>query len=434
MMLIKGGRVIDPGNIDGVCDIFIKDGIISAVVAHDSEPESPESSGRAVDMIVDAAGKIITPGLIDMHVHFREPGYEHKETIETGCRAAACGGFTAVCPMPNTNPVNDCRRLTEYMIQTADTACGVRVYPIAAISIGQDGRQLCDYADLKGAGAVAVSDDGKSVIDSGLMRKALERANQTGLVVISHSEDLGLTADGVINEGEVSRRTGLAGIPNAAESIMVMRDIALCELTGAPLHIAHVSTRESVRAIREAKKRGVPVTAETAPHYFTLTEKAVERYWTHAKMSPPLRSEKDRLAILEGLADGTIDVIATDHAPHSVTEKDTDMKKAPNGIIGLETSLPLSLKLVESGILSFSDLIRKMSKNPASIIGVNSGIYVDGPADITIIDPELRHTVDAASFQSKSRNTPFDGWEMKGKAVMTIIGGKIAYNDRHFVP
>ncbi|MDD2389166.1 MAG: amidohydrolase family protein, partial [Desulfobacterales bacterium] len=199
-------------------------------------------------------------------------------------------------------------------------------------------------------------------------------------------------------------------------------------------HIAHVSTRESVRAIREAKKRGVPVTAETAPHYFTLTEKAVERYWTHAKMSPPLRSEKDRLAILEGLADGTIDVIATDHAPHSVTEKDTDMKKAPNGIIGLETSLPLSLKLVESGILSFSDLVRKMSKNPASIIGVNSGIYVDGPADITIIDPELRHTVDAASFQSKSRNCPFDGWEMKGKAVMTIIGGRIAYNDRHFVP
>ena len=434
MMLIKGGRVIDPGNIDGVCDILIKDGIIAGILERASEPESPEFSGRAVDIIVDAAGKIITPGLIDMHVHFREPGYEHKETIETGCRAAACGGFTAVCPMPNTNPVNDCRRLTEYMIQTADTACGVRVYPIAAISIGQDGRQLCDYADLKGAGAVAVSDDGKSVIDSGLMRKALERANQTGLVVISHSEDLGLTADGVINEGEVSRRTGLAGIPNAAESIMVMRDIALCELTGAPLHIAHVSTRESVRAIREAKKRGVPVTAETAPHYFTLTEKAVERYWTHAKMSPPLRSEKDRLAILEGLADGTIDVIATDHAPHSVTEKDTDMKKAPNGIIGLETSLPLSLKLVESGILSFSDLIRKMSKNPASIIGVNSGIYVDGPADITIIDPELRHTVDAASFQSKSRNTPFDGWEMKGKAVMTIIGGKIAYNDRHFVP
>ncbi|MDD2390323.1 MAG: amidohydrolase family protein, partial [Desulfobacterales bacterium] len=215
MMLIKCGRVIDPGNIDGVCDIFIKDGIISAVVAHDSEPESPESSGRAVDMIVDAAGKIITPGLIDMHVHFREPGYEHKETIETGCRAAACGGFTAVCPMPNTNPVNDCRRLTEYMIQTADTACGVRVYPIAAISIGQDGRQLCDYADLKGAGAVAVSDDGKSVIDSGLMRKALERASQSGMVVISHCEDPGLAADGVINEGEVSRRTGLAGIPNA---------------------------------------------------------------------------------------------------------------------------------------------------------------------------------------------------------------------------
>ena len=434
MMLIKGGRVIDPGNIDGVCDIFIKDGIISAVVAHDSEPESPESSGRAVDMIVDAAGKIITPGLIDMHVHFREPGFEYKETIETGCKAAACGGFTAVCPMPNTNPVNDSRQWTEYMIQTAASGCGVRVYPVGAISIGLDGKQLCDYGDLKAAGAVAVSDDGRPVSDSGLMRKALERANQTGLVVISHSEDLGLTADGVINEGEVSRRTGLTGIPNAAESIMVMRDIALCELTGAALHIAHVSTRESVRAIREAKERGVPVTAETAPHYFTLTEEAVEQYKTHAKMSPPLRNEKDRLAILEGLADGTIDVIATDHAPHSVEEKDTDMKKAPNGIIGLETSLPLSLKLVESGLLSFSDLVRKMSKNPASILGVNSGIYVDGPADITIIDPDLRHTVDAASFQSKSRNTPFDGWEVKGKAVMTIVGGKIVYNDRNFVP
>lgn len=426
-VLIQGGRVIDPGSIDEIADILVDEGKIVAVESVAAGGLSL-LSGKYPDIdIIDARGKIVTPGLIDMHVHFREPGHEYKETIQSGCLAAAHGGFTAVCTMPNTSPVNDDRNNTEFVIKQAQKAESARVYPVAAISRGMEGRSLCDYDALKRAGAVAVSDDGLPVVSSLLMRQALESASGAGLLVIAHSEDLSLASAGAMNEGPVAVRMGLPGIPNAAESIAVMRDIALCELTRAPLHIMHVSTLESVRALRDAKDRGVPVTAETAPHYFTLTDKAVEKYGTLAKMNPPLRSYADRQAVRDGLADGTIDVIATDHAPHSVIEKQAPFVQAPNGIIGLETSLPLSLKLVEDGLISIKEMITLMTVNPARILGIENGLATGGRADITIIDTEKPYTVDAYHFRSQARNTPFDGWNLKGGAVMTMVGGKIVF-------
>ena len=432
LVLIKGGRVIDPGNLDGIMDILIKDGKIAEIKKQGSGVEEQRSGIRDQGSgirVIDAAGKIVVPGLIDMHVHFREPGHEYKETIKTGCLSAAAGGFTAVCTMPNTNPVNDNAQVTEYILKKARLANTVRVYPVAAISSGLRGKGLCEYGELKKAGVIALSDDGNPVVDSQLMRRAMEYAKGFGLPIISHCEQLDLAAEGVMNEGAVATRMGLAGIPNAAESVMVMRDIALCELTGASLHIAHVSTAESVRAIRDAKKRGIPVTAETAPHYFSLTEKAVEEYNTNAKMNPPLRSEHDREAVLEGLADRTIDVIATDHAPHSYIEKEVEFDRAANGIIGLETSVPLSLKLVQDSIISIADLVEKMSTNPAKILGLNIGITAGNPADITIIDPDILYKIDSSRFKSLSRNTPFDGWNMKGKAILTMVGGKVLFEE-----
>ncbi len=431
LMLIRGGRVIDPGNLDGIMDIFISDGKIVEIIKHGlTSSEYPESIFEHPETrIIDASGKIVTPGLIDMHVHLREPGYEYKETIETGCLAAAFGGFTAVCTMPNTNPVNDCRQVTEYILKKAQAADTARVYPVAAISQGLKGDGLCEYGELKEAGAIALSDDGNPVMNSQLMRRALEYAKRFGLLVISHCEDLDLAAGGVMNEGSVATSMGLAGIPNASESIMVMRDIALSKLTGAPIHIAHVSTEESVQAIRDAKTRGVNVTAETAPHYFTITDKSVKEYNTNAKMNPPLRSNHDREAICKGLADGTIDVIATDHAPHSSIEKEVEFDMAANGIIGLETSVSLGMKLVEGEVITITDLVEKMSTNPARILGLESGLTVGNPADITIIDPDISYRVDADSFQSLSRNTPFDGWNMKGRAVLTMVEGKIVFSD-----
>lgn len=428
LMLIKGGRVIDPGNLDGIMDILIANGKIVEIkkegMAGDEYPEA---------RIIDASDKIVTPGLIDMHVHLREPGHEYKETIETGCLAAAFGGFTAICCMPNTNPVNDCRQVTEYILQKARAADTVRVYPVAAISKGSKGDGLCEYAELKEAGAIAVSDDGNPVKNSQLMRRSLEYSKGFDLPVISHCEDLDLAAGGAMNEGGVATRLGLAGIPNAAESIMVLRDIALCELTGVPVHIAHVSTRESVRAIKDAKKRGIPVTAETAPHYFTITDESVKKYNTNAKMYPPLRSGQDREAVCRGIADGTIDVIATDHAPHSFIEKQVEFDRAANGIIGLETSVSLALKLVENGVISMTVLVEKMSTNPARILGLENGLLIGRPADITIIDSERSYRVNADNFRSLSRNTPFNGWDMKGKAVLTMVEGKIVYQDENSV-
>jgi dihydroorotase len=422
--LIRGGRVIDPGHADDILDIVVRNGII-VDIKQNALPEGDDARYS----VIDASGKWVVPGLIDMHVHLRDPGYEYKETIETGCRAAAFGGFTAVCCMPNTNPVNDCRQVTEYIMEKAAKAAGARVYPVAAVSRGLKGEHLCEYGELKEAGAVALSDDGNPVTNSRLMRRALEYSTRFDLPVISHCEELSLAAGGAMNEGAVATRMGLPGIPNAAESIMVVRDIALSELTGVPVHIAHVSTMESVRAISDAKKRGVPVTAETAPHYFSLTDASVEGYNTNAKMNPPLRTEKDREAVCQGLADGTIDVIATDHAPHSLIEKAVEFDRAANGIIGLETSVPLGLKLVDAGVIDISGLVEKMSTNPARILGLATGLKIGQPADITIIDPEISFHIDAGGFQSLSRNTPFDNWPVKGKAVMTMVGGKIVYQD-----
>jgi dihydroorotase len=427
LTVIKGGRVIDPGNLDDILDIVIADGNIVEI-----KQDALAGDDNKEFKIIDASGKIVAPGLIDMHVHLRDPGYEYKETIETGSRAAAFGGFTAICCMPNTNPVNDCRQVTEYIVKKAAKADIVRVYPVAAISKGLKGDRLCDYGELKDAGAIAVSDDGNPVRNSQLMRRALEYSSGFNLPVISHCEDFDLVSDGTMNEGAVATKMGLSGIPNAAESIMVLRDIALCELTGVPVHIAHVSTRESVRAIRDAKKRGVPVTAETAPHYFSLTDASIKDYNTNNKMNPPLRTEQDREAICQGLADGTIDAIATDHAPHSLIEKAVEFDQAANGIIGLETAVPLGLKLVEAGIIDITDLIEKMSKNPARILGLKTGLEIGKTADITIIDPEISYCIDADRFQSLSRNTPFDGWDVKGRAVLTMVGGKIVFHDEHF--
>ena len=426
--VIKGGRVIDPGKLDDILDIVIKCGNIVEI-----KQDAFAGNENKESKVIDASGKIVAPGLIDMHVHLRDPGFEYKETIETGGRAAAYGGFTAICCMPNTNPVNDCRQVTEYIIKKAVKAGTVRVYPVAAISKGLKGDSLCEYGELKKAGAIAVSDDGKPVKNSQLMRKALEYSSGFNLPVISHCEDLDLVSGGAMNEGAVATKMGISGIPNAAETIMVLRDIALCELTGIPVHIAHVSTKESVRAIRDAKKRGVPVTAETAPHYFMLTDASIIDYNTNYKMNPPLRTEEDRVAICQGLADGTIDAIATDHAPHSIIEKAVEFDQAANGIIGLETSVSLSLKLVETGIIDITNLIEKMSKNPARILGLKTGLEIGKTADITIIDPEISFCIDDDRFQSLSRNTPFDGWDVKGKAVLTMVGGKIVFRDEHFV-
>ncbi len=430
---INGGRLIDPGHFDGIADILVKDGKIVKIVekGDDSAPDPASNPQHPESKIIDAFGKIVTPGLIDMHVHLREPGQEHKETIESGCRSAAWGGFSAVCCMPNTSPVNDNGQVTEYIRARAQQLNLVRVFPVAAISKGIEGKTLCDYEELKQAGAVAVSDDGNPVMNSRMMRRAMEIARDMDLKIISHCEDINLAADGAMHEGAVAKNLGYPGIPGASESIMVLRDIALSELTRAPVHIAHVSAAESVRAIRDAKARGIRVTAETAPHYFTITETAVKECGTRAKMNPPLRTGADREAIRQGLADGTIDAIATDHAPHSNKDKDVAFGSAANGIIGLETAVSLSLQLVRQGVLSLTRLVEKMSTNPARILGLGSGLRVGHTADITLIDPDREYTVKSENFQSLSRNTPFDGWKLKGRPVLTMVGGRVVFEDLH---
>jgi dihydroorotase len=423
---IQGGRVIDPGHLDTAADILIKDNKIVQIIT-----EGQQEAIEPVSRIIDASGKIVCPGFIDMHVHLREPGHEHKETIETGSKAAAWGGFTAVCAMPNTDPVNDNCEITEFILSQANRANFAKVFPVGAISIGLEGRQICEFEQLKACGVVAVSDDGNPVMDDNLMQDALAAAKSHNLPVISHCEDLNLVAGGVMNAGAVASDMKLTGISNASESVMVERDIALSELTGAPVHIAHVSTAESVRALAEAKSRGLRVTAETAPHYFMLTDEAVRQCGTHAKMNPPLRSVEDRETLRRGLADGTIDVIATDHAPHSSREKAIEFNKAANGIIGLETAVSLGLKLVQEGIISLTELIEKMSTNPARILGFENGLRPDLPADITIIDPHVTYKVDVKQFQSLSRNCPFDGWQLQGKAILTMVDGRIVFEEEN---
>jgi dihydroorotase len=419
-LLISGGLIVDPAQgLEENRDVLIEDGKIAGL----EPPGTIPPEGREV---IDAQGLVVAPGLIDMHVHLREPGEEYKETIETGTAAAARGGFTGVACMPNTKPVNDNASVTRYILDQAARFGQARVWPVGAISQGSLGERLSEYGELKAAGCVAVSDDGRPVMNALLMRRALEYARTFDLLVISHAEDLNLRGDGMMHEGRVSVRLGLAGMPAAAEEIMVYRDIRLARLTGARLHIAHVSTAGSVAIIREAKMSEIGITAETAPHYFTLTEDALEGYDTNAKVNPPLRSEWDRAAILEGLADGTLDAIACDHAPHSVLEKDVEFADAAFGLIGLETSLGLSLLLVHEGVLTLGQVIAKMSSNPARILRLPSGTLAPGsPADVTIIDVNREWTVDASQFASKSRNCPFQGWNLKGQAVVTMVGGKI---------
>ena len=430
-LLLKGGRVIDPSqNIDAVTDILIEDGKISVIQKSLSLPEA-DSGGDL--KIFDLKDKIVTPGLIDMHTHLREPGFEYKETVRTGSEAAVAGGFTSIACMANTDPVNDNRSVTEFIHQQARLAAMANVYPIAALSKGQDGKILTEFGDLKSAGAVAFSDDGNPVTDSGLMRHALEYAYSFDMPVISHCEDTGLSSGGLMNEGFMSTQLGLPGIPGIAEDIMVIRDIRLAGFTKTRVHIAHVSTAGSVQAVREAKSAGINVTAETAPHYFTLTDEALRGFSTNFKMYPPLRGSDDVEAIKEGLRDGTIDAIASDHAPHSSIEKDVEFESAANGIPGLETSLPLCLKLVDEGILTINQLIEKLSVNPANILKIPKGLLKTGSdADITVVDMNKIWTVDADKFRSKGRNCPFNGWELKGKAVMTIVGGDIRYADSGF--
>jgi dihydroorotase len=418
-ILIKNGHIIDPANkVDEMLDIIVSDGKIAKL----GKPGSLPANGAE---IIDAAGSLVVPGLIDLHVHLREPGYEYKETIATGTAAAKAGGFTTVCCMPNTSPVNDNRSVTELILSRAAKEAAARVYPIGAITKGSKGEELAEMGELFEAGCVGISDDGRPVMSSGVMRRAMEYAKIFDIAVVSHCEDAGLAAKGVMNEGFVATELGLRGIPNAAEDVMTGRDIALAELTGARLHICHVSTAGSVRLIREAKQRGVRVTAETCPHYFTLTDEAVRGYNTLAKMNPPLRTAVDVAAIKQGLKDGTLDAIATDHAPHGTDEKAVEFDAAPFGIVGLETSLGLSFKLVQEGVLSLTQLIERMSMTPGRIIKKGGTLSTSAVADVTIIDPNVEWTVKAAEFRSKSRNTPFDGWKLKGRAVQTIVGGKL---------
>lgn len=417
---LKNGRIIDPEQQrDEVADLWIRDGVIV-------DPLSVNDT--AVD-IQNLEGCWVVPGLIDMHVHLREPGEEYKETIETGCRAAAAGGFTAVACMPNTKPVNDKGSVTRFILERA-ASCAARVYPVGAISQESVGERLAEFGELKDAGAVALTDDGRPVVDSRLMRRAMEYASSHEMLIMSHAEEISLSRGGCMHEGEISTRMGLRGIPAAAESIMVFREIALAELTGARVHISHVSSEQAIALIGNAKARGVKVTAETAPHYFTLTEQAVLGYITNAKMNPPLRTEKDRQAIRAALADGTLDAIATDHAPHSVLQKEVEFNLAANGIVGLETSLSLSLALIREGVIDASRLVQLMSCAPAKILGVSGGsLRIGERADVTVIDPERQYTFLAEKSYSKGRNTPFDGWNLQGKAILTILAGRITHQD-----
>ncbi len=423
-LLLKGGRVVDPAQgLDGPLDVFVRDGVIVEV--------GVKLSARAGVEELDLAGCIVCPGFVDVHVHLREPGFEQKETIATGTRAAAAGGFTAVCCMPNTSPVNDDAAVTRLILDRARQEGVVRVFPIGAITKGSLGQELSEYGDLRDAGCVALSDDGRPVASALMMRRALEYARTFGLLVVDHCEEPTLSEKAAMNEGPVSGRLGLQGAPWVAEAIMVERDIQLAELTGGKVHIAHLSTAAGVEAVRRGKARGVQVSAEAAPHHFALTEQAVKDsdYDTSTKMSPPLRSEADRQAIVEGLRDGTIDAIATDHAPHTIDDKRVEFDQAANGIVGLETAVSLALdRLVRPGLLDVPRLVALMATNPSRLFGLPAGRLAPGaPADVTVLDLDRHVKVDPTRFISKGRNTPFAGWSLRGAAVMTVVGGRVVH-------
>lgn len=422
-LLLRGGRVIDPARgLDEVLDVLLAGGVVARVGRNLDAPEGAD--------VRDVGGLVVAPGLIDVHVHLREPGGEHKETIATGARAAAAGGFTAVCAMPNTDPPVDDPAAVGFVRAAGLRAGGARVYPTGAVSIGQAGERLTEIGEMVAAGAVAITDDGRPVSDAGLMRLALEYSRTFGIPVASHCEEKALSRGGSMNEGIVSTRLGLTGIPNAAEDVMIARDLLLAELTGGRLHVQHVSTARGVAMIREARARGVAVTAEATPHHLTLTEEAVDGYDTNAKMNPPLRTAADVEAVRAGFADGTLDVLATDHAPHHYDEKEQAFDDAPFGIVGLETAFGICMTaLVENGVLTLPELIRRMSTNPARAFGLPGGTLAEGAiADVSVLDPSAAWTVDPARFYSKSRNTPFGGWSLRGRAALTIVGGVVVYD------
>jgi len=419
-ILIKGGRVIDPGRFIGMGEVLIDQGKIAAVGLNLPAPVGSTT--------IQANGHLVLPGFVDLHVHFREPGFEYKETIQSGSAAAVAGGFTTVCCMPNTNPVNDNQAVTEFILERARLAGFANVLPVGAITKGSEGKELAEIGDLRRSGCVAISDDGKPVMNSLVMRRAMEYALAFDLTVVDHCEDLHLAEGGCMNEGLISTELGLPGIPAAAEDVMVARNLSLSELTGARLHLAHISTAGSVRMVREAKMRGINVTAEACPHHFLLTEELVRGYDTHAKMNPPLRTWDDVNAIKEGLRDGTIDAIATDHAPHATQEKQQDFTEAPFGIVGLETAFSLTLGLVEEGVLSLEQAVEKLTSGPATSFGLTKGtLAVGADADVVIVDQTEQWEVDPSKFRSKSRNTPFAGWKVKGRVKKTIVGGRVVF-------
>lgn len=435
-ILIKNGHLVDPSQgIDGIYDVLVSKGKIQelkpqATKGKDRRPAKNISGRKTEDaglITLDAEGLLVIAGLVDMHVHLREPGFEYKETIQTGTEAAIAGGITSVCCMPNTNPVNDNASVTDFILKRAMEKGFCDIFPVGAITKGQKGEELAEFGMMYEAGCIAFSDDGRPVMDSLIMRRALEYSKIFNVPVISHAEDSSLTAGGVMNEGLLSFKLGLKGIPAQAEEIMIARDIALAELTGGRLHIAHVSTKGSVELIRLAKKRGVAdVTAETCPHYFSITEDAVEGYDTNAKVNPPLRRKEDLEAIRKGLKDNTIDAIATDHAPHHRDEKLGEFDLASSGISGFETSIGLSMKLVDKGVLTLGQLIEKMAINPSKIVGIGKGTVKRGAdADIVILDTYNEYTVDTAAFRSKGKNTPFEGWKLNARPVATIAKGRI---------
>ena len=422
-VLLRGGRYIDPSTkTDDVRDLLIVDGIIDSMRSSVPAPSGCE--------VVELKGKIVSPGFIDIHVHLREPGFEHKETIETGTLSAAHGGFTAVCCMPNTNPAIDDESIVRFVQSQGANVNGgiVDVHPIGAVTKGRAGKELSSIAELVQAGAVGLSDDGAPVYDAEIMRRALEYAGMYGVPVIQHCEEPSLFHGGVMNEGFVATELGLPGIPSVAEEIMIARDILLTEYTGSRYHVAHLSTAGSVRLVREAKKKQVAISCEVTPHHFTLTDDLVRVYDTNSKMNPPLRTRADVDAIKEGLRDGTIDVIASDHAPHSLDEKEVDYLQAPFGIVGLETAIGLAItELVGPGVISMIQLIEKFSTNPRRIIGRNLDLREGNPANFTFVDPDVRWKVDTSRFKSKSKNSPFHGRELKGKAIGIYNHGKALF-------
>jgi dihydroorotase len=425
-LLVRGGRLVDPSQgLDGELDLVLEDGVVARIV---ERGDGRKRAGHQGMEQLDATGLVVCPGLIDIHVHLREPGHEYKETVRTGTMAAAAGGFTAVACMANTEPVNDSRSVTEHILAEARRHGYARVHPIGAVTKRLAGEELAEVGEMVRAGAVAISDDGKPVMNAELMRRALLYAQHFGIAVVQHAEDLNLSGAGVMHEGDWSTRLGLAGIPGAAEDVMVARDLLLLEDTGGRYHVAHLSTARSLELVARAKRRGLGVTCEVTPHHLLLTDEEVARtvFSTQCKMKPPLRSERDRQALLAGLADGTLDAIASDHAPHHADEKDVEFDLAPFGILGLETTLALCLdRLVRPGVIGLPRLIELLSTGPARALGLPGGSLRPGsPADVTLFDPEGDVTVEAARFLSRSRNTPFEGWRLRGRPAATVVGGR----------